>query len=96
MVETSQLVATRQLQSRNILLQVATVEARKQLERNIRWEKLLFESAKVLRQTFPILMHRVRVEAIPDSCEHEAVQKITIENQKYYPRIEILHVSWPK
>ena len=94
--ETSQLVAARRLQSRNILLQAATVEVREQLERNIGWKKLLFGSAKVLRQTFPILMNGVRVEVIPDGCEHEAVQRITRENQKYHPGIEISHVSWPK
>ncbi|MCJ1465909.1 hypothetical protein MMC07_004528 [Pseudocyphellaria aurata] len=94
--ETSQLVAARRLQSGDILSQAATVESRERLERNPRWEKLLCQSAKILRQTFPILMHGVRRDAVSPGHEKEALDRIQRENEKYHPGLEILKVSWPK
>ena len=74
--ETSQLVAARRLQSGDILLQAATVEARERLERNTGWEKQLFGSAKILKQTFPVLMHGVRLDAVPEGQEQQAAERI--------------------
>lgn len=87
--ETSQLVAARRLQNGDILLQAATVGSREQLERNTGWEKQLFGSAKVLRQTFPVLMHGVRLDAVPEGQEQEVAARIMRQNEKYHPRIEI-------
>ena len=47
--ETSQLVAARRFQSKDILLQATIIEARERLERNTGWEKQLFRSAKILK-----------------------------------------------
>ena len=74
--ETNQLIAARRLQSKDILLQAATVETKKRLERNTGWEKQFFESAKILKQTFPVLMHRVRLDAILEGQEQQAAKRI--------------------
>lgn len=94
--ETSQLVAARRLQNGDILLQAATVESRERLERNTGWEKQLFKSAKILKQTFPVLIHGVRLDAVPEGQEQQAVERITRQNEKYHPLLGISRVSWPK
>ena len=94
--ETSQLVAARRLQNRDILLQAATVEAKERLERNTGWEKQLFRSAKILKQTFPVLMHEVRLDTVPEGQEQHPAERIIRQNEKYHPFLGIFKVSWPK
>ena len=77
-------------------MQTATVESKEQLERNTGWEKQLFGSAKILRQTFPVLMHGIRLDAILEEQKQEAAAHITRQNEKYHPQLEISQVSWPK
>ena len=91
--ETSQLVAARRLQSGDILLQAATVESKERLERITGWEKQLFESAKVLKQSFPVLVHGVRVYLVPEGQEQQALERIARENEKYHLFLGISKVS---
>lgn len=86
----------RQLQSGDLLMQAATVESREQLERTTGWEKLLFQLAKVLKQTFLVLMHGVRLEAVCQGHKTETAEKIQRQNKKYHPGLEILKMSWPR
>lgn len=72
------------------------MESREQLERNTGWEKMLFQSAQVLKQTFPVLMHEVRLDAVPQGHKNKAASRIQRQNKKYHPGLEISKVSWPR
>ena len=82
-------MAAKHLQSGDILLQAATMETKEHLERNTGWEKLLFQSARVLRQTFSVLMHGVKLEMVPKGQEQQVAERIARHNEKYHPDMEI-------
>ena len=95
-VKTSQLIAAKRFQSGNILLQAATIESKERLERMRRQEKQLFESAKVLKQIFPVLVHDVRLDSISKGQKQQVLKHIARKKEKYHPLLGISKVGWLK
>jgi len=59
-----ELVAVNGLKSGDLLFQTTTVEAREALERDTRWLTERYESAWVLRKSFPVMVHGVKISEI--------------------------------
>ena len=54
---------------------------------------MLFQSARMLKQTFPILMHGVRLDTVSQGYEDKVAERIERQNKKYHPGLEISKVS---
>ena len=66
LVSEGSIIAARRNQRRegDIILQVATEQEKDTLEKNNEWIKESFKSAKLLRPTYPVMVHGVRVKAV--------------------------------
>ena len=68
-----------------VVLVTASVEGREALERGKEWVAVAYDSAEVLRQTFPVVAHGVRKGAINEKRQGEAIAKIVEENKVLHP-----------
>lgn len=72
---TQQILAARRLNGGDLLLQTVSVKGREELEKKDEWTRKTFTSARVLKQTFPILIHGVHKKAIDVSDQEESKGK---------------------
>ena len=93
---TQQIIAARELKSGDISLQTASVEAREALEKEGTWLKSLADSTRILRQSFPLLVHGVCIAAVDTTNQEASIKEIVRKNQILHSGLEIMKISWPK
>ena len=71
-------------------------EARLTLERNQDWVRTVAPSARVIRATFPIMVHGVRVDAIDTLAQQNTITSIYEQNSRLHTNLEITRVGWMK
>lgn len=93
---TQQIIAARELKSGDISLQMASVEAREALEKEEAWLKNLAISTKILKQSFPLLVHGVCIAAVDTTDQKKVIEEISRKNRVLHPGLEIRKITWPK
>ena len=88
-----EVIAARRLPSGDVVLQASSVEAREKLEKE-EWIKVVAPPARILRQTFPVLVHGVKVTAYKKEEQEEGIQKIKKHNRRLHPGLNIVRFSW--
>lgn len=91
---TGEIVAANRLKSGDILLQVTTAEARETLERETSWLSEKYKSARVLRKSFPVMVHGVKISSVKADDLVATQGRIEEDNQILHPGLEIVGVRW--
>ena len=89
-----QLETARRLRSGDLLVQTTTVDAKEDLEKNTTWLTGRYASARVIRKTYPVIAHGIKVEGFSINAWPEAKKKLERDNQRLYPNLEIAGVRW--
>ena len=92
--EVEQLETARRLRSGDLLVQTTTVEAKKDLEENTTWLTERYTSASVIRKTYPVIAHGIKVEGINTNAWPEVKKKIERDNHRLHPDLEIMGIRW--
>ena len=93
---TEQIVAARRLYSGDVLLDVATMEAREGLEKAKGWaNKGEYQTAKVLRQSFTVAVDGVCLARFSDTEKESTMRRMERENVVLHPGLEIVDCKLP-
>lgn len=87
-----EILAARRLPSGDILLSTLTEGARIALEKSTEWLGAIAPTAEVLRTTFPVFVHGVRVEGVNTNEQDRAITTICEENSLLHPELEITRI----
>ena len=89
------IIAARRTARADVILLLETIEARRELEAASEWVKNVTPSARILRQTFPVAVHGVRIDAIDTNCQEATIEILKKDNCRLHPGLEIASVTWP-
>jgi len=85
----------RKLPNRDLILQIASIKAKKILIRNIKWLKSV-PKARVQVKTYFIIIYRVKKTAVKPGSEQEAIGSLKKQNILFYLGFKIHKAAWPK
>ena len=94
--EVKDVVALRKLPSGDLLVQTTMKETRDVLAKGGEWLTKVAGSVTVLRTTFAVYTHGVRVVNVNTAEQDMAIRKITEQNKRLHPTLEITRLAWPK
>jgi hypothetical protein len=77
------------------MLHAVSSEARATPEKSQAWVKGIANSTRIVRRTFAILAHEVRI-AIDTSNQKTAIKRLAKDNARLHEGLEILRIAWPK
>ena len=86
----------RKLKSGDILLTTTSVEAREELEKKGLGSNFLAASAKILRQTFPVMAHGFAKSALEGIEEKDLLGRLAQMNSQHLPGVEFVKVRLVK
>ena len=89
------IIAARRTGGGDVVLQVATVEAREELEKTGDWAKRNCKSARVLRHTSRIAIHGVRIDTVDTGDQRVVIEGLKQDNRKLHPELDIVKAEWP-
>ena len=89
-----EIIAVNRIKSRDILLQVTLIEAREVLEREQSWVNTIYYSAVVVRKSFGVVVHGVRVSIFNTKNQQAIKEKIQRENRALHPNLDIVEGRW--
>ena len=92
--EVEQLETARRLRSGDLLIQATTVDAKEDLEKNTAWLTERYTSASVIRKTYPVIAHGIKVEGTNTSAWPEVRKRLKRDNQRSHPDLEIIGIRW--
>jgi hypothetical protein len=92
--KTDQIIAVNRLQSGDLLLQMATTEAKEALEQAVEWVAQAFPSAVLIRKTFGVIAHGIRITAFDTNSQEANRAKIERDNQDLHPGLKVIRTRW--
>lgn len=92
--ESEDIIAARRTVNGDVILNTASTEARAALEINKDWAKKDCPTARILRRTWLVAVHGVRIDAI-DTEHPDTIEAIKGENARIHPGLKIVSLSWP-
>jgi hypothetical protein len=93
---TADIIAAHRTRSGDVVLNTVSVESRKKLEQEEEWARMVYPSAQVLKQTFPVIVHGVNKSTIDVANAIGTIQRLNKENASLHPGNKIVALSWPK
>lgn len=90
-----EVAAVRWLPSGDALISVSNKEAKEKLEEEEKWTNCFGTSAHLLRRTYAVYVHGVKVNQINTDLQKESIGKIIKENEKWHKGLKIEKVTWP-
>ena len=94
---TEQLQTVNRLRSGDILLQVASVEAREALEREDTWLRSTtgLSSAIVIKKSYPVMVHAMQISRFDTNDQAAIKTSIEGENRGLHPGLKVIRARWP-
>jgi len=92
---TKKALTLRKLPSKDLILQITSIKAKKILIGNIKWLKSVF-GARVQVKTYLVIIYGVKKTAVKPGSEQEAVGSLKKQNTLFYLRFKIHKAAWPK
>ncbi len=89
-----QIVAVNRLRSGDLLLQTTTQEAREALEKDTKWVSEVYGSAVVVRRSFPVMIHGMRISEFDTGNQAAIKERIETENRSLHPGLEVVKARW--
>ena len=87
--------AVRWLPSGDVLISMATKEAKEGLEKEMEWTKCLGSSAKVIRRGYGVLAHGIKVDNYDTIKQAEIIEKVLSQNKSLHENLQIIKIAWP-
>ena len=87
-------MAVQKLRSRDLLLDTVTMEARETLEKHTNWTTKVYKTTTIVRKTFPVIVHGIKISAFNANRQEEIKQKIERENTHLHPGMEVVKARW--
>jgi hypothetical protein len=84
----------RKLASGDYQATTTTEGARKTLEENSGWTRVIAPSAAIKTKTYTVWAHGVRVAAVDASNQAQAIETIRNMNARLHPNLGIARVAW--
>ncbi|OJD10029.1 hypothetical protein AJ78_08791 [Emergomyces pasteurianus Ep9510] len=91
-----QVIAAKQLKSRDVSIHTVNIEDANKLREEQQWTQALGREARALQPTYGVLVHSVRTdkENIDPSNQSRSIEKIQTENATLHPGATITYVGW--
>lgn len=77
------------------MIHTVSTAARATLEQDNIWAKGFAPSSKVVRRSYAVMVHGVRT-SLNTTDQNAAIEKLTRENIRLHPGLEILRATWPR
>lgn len=90
------IVAARQLKSGDIMLQAASQDAKNGIQQATEWLKALGQEAEMVKPSFPILVHGVRISSVDTENCKKTIEAFRAENHSILQQSSINRISWTK
>jgi len=89
-------LALRRLPSGDLILQLASLEAKVYLEEHPEWLNAAVPGAKMHLKTYPVMVHGVKKAAVDTTNEQGAREALMQHNRTLHPGLRVCRVAWPK
>jgi len=90
---TDNILVLRRLPSNDYHVTTLTEDSRIELEKTTDWLQAFAKTAEVKRTTFAVFAHGIRVKAVNDSNQAQAIETIRYQNSRLHPELEIAKVT---
>jgi hypothetical protein len=85
-------VAARRLPSGDIVVTLATVVARKEIQLETSWLKAFGDGAKIKRQVYIVIAYGINIAQVNTDKQDEAIKEIFRQNRQLQENVEVLAV----
>ena len=89
------IIAVKKLDSGDIRVFTNSKNAKEKISQNLEWIQKLCPSAEATEQTFQVLVHGVRIQAINAKSKDTCVQ-LQEENGRLHPHLQVRSITWLK
>ena len=90
------ILAVKRLPSGDIELFASSMEARARIETNEEVMKCLASSAYVIRRTYAVLAHGLRVDSVNTTQQEKGIAELEKQNDVLHPGLRINRIAWTK
>ena len=87
-----QLKTARRLRSDDLLIQIITIDAKEDLEKNTTWLIGRYASTRIIQKIYLIIAYSIKVEGFNINVQSEVKKKLERDNQRLYPNLKIAGV----
>ena len=94
--KTGDVLAVRRLPSGDLELLACKMEAKARMEMDQQLHKGLADSAYVVRRTFAVLAHGVRVDSVDTVNAQATIKSLEKQNEQLHPGLQICRIAWTK
>ena len=95
-LEGANITGVRKLPSGDIIIRANTVETKQRLEKNTHLQSALGGETQVIRRTFAVLAHGIRISIVNTNDQLATAKRLQDQNSTKHPGLEILRTAWPK
>jgi hypothetical protein len=88
-------VAIRQLSSKDIAVHLSTVAAAKAKTEDDGWARVLGPSARVVKKTYSVIVHGIRKDVYKQEDQKDYIERLQLHNTNLHPDLKIVRFSWP-
>lgn len=87
--------AVRWLPSGDVLISMASKEAKEGLEKEGKWTKCLGSSAKVVRRGYGVLAHGIKIDSYDTTKQAEIIGKVLSQNRSLHKELQVIKIARP-
>ena len=87
-------LAVRQLKSGDLAVHMDSVAGRKEMEEKKEWIKAIALSAIARKETWPVMVHGVKIADLPLDAWEKQAKRLIKENAKLHPDLQIRGLRW--
>lgn len=88
------IVAVNRLPSGDLKVHVTREEEREALERNTTWVGKVYKSARVVRKSFPVIVHGISISEFDTNDQLTIKRRIERDNESLHPGLEVVTTRW--
>ncbi len=92
--QTERIVGVNRMRSGDLIVQVASEEAREGLERDTTWVANTLKTARVARKSFPVMIHAICVANFDVGNRVATKKKIEEDNRRLHPGLDVVSARW--
>ena len=82
--------------SENLMLFLASSMIKKELKNNTQWIKAIENSVKILKKSYEIMMHEIRVQNVDAKKQNKTIEKLLKQNEMFHKNLNIIRMTWSK
>ena len=75
---------------------LASTIVKKKLKKKTKWIKSIENSTKILKKSYKILMHEIKIQNVNAKKQNETIEKLLKQNEMFYKNLNIIKMTWSK